>query len=198
MPLALAVWLSVPTSITWAINPGFQGTLSRTLHRLQSKPTAPLAQPGIFPTISSFALDKTPILLPTGLEGRQNLLLLSWARNQGSQLDSWRAVSQALQHTRMDFRVYRMPVNAPENSLFRWWDNASFRAAETDPELLHWSVPLYTDKAALHEAIALGNDEGAVVALLVDRSGHILWKAQGASTDVTRNSLVAAAGPTQP
>lgn len=140
------------------------------------------------------ALDKTSILVPTQLQGRLNLLLLSWARDQSPELDTWTAVGQALQHSHTDFRVYRMPVSQEENFIFQWWDNASLRAAETDPELLHWDVPLYTDKAALMRAIGLPKDEKQVVALLVDPSGKILWKAQGASTELTRSSLIQAAG----
>ena len=162
----------------------------------QGAGSAPSAQPGLFPTISAEALDKTLLTLPAGLEGRQNLLLLSWARDQTPQLDTWTAVAQALQHTQTDFRVYRMLVSMPENALYRWWDNASLRAQETDPDLLHWDVPLYTDKAALRRALGLSTDENAVVAVLVDRAGRVLWKAQGASTAATRASLLAAArGP---
>ncbi len=150
-------------------------------------------QPGVLPTIAAEALDKTTLTLPAQLEGRQNLLLLSWARDQKTQLDTWTAVSQALQHTQADFRVYRMLVSMPENALYRWWDNASLRTQETDPDLLHWSVPLYTDKVALRQALGIAANEHAVAAVLVDRAGHVLWKAQGASTAATRASLLEAA-----
>ena len=164
-----------------------------TLDSFRSKPPQIPPQPGVFPTIDADALDKTTLHLPSGMEGRLNLLLLSWTRNQVSALDSWTATAQALQHTRFDFRVYRMPISAPENALFRWWDNASLRAAETDPELLHWDVPLYTDKALLHQAIGTEGDERSVVILLVERSGRIVWKGQVASTEATRAGLLTAA-----
>jgi hypothetical protein len=150
--------------------------------------------PGYFPSIDTEALDKTPLHLPSQLEGKLNLLLLSWARDQQPQVDTWTAAGQALQHTHEDFRVYRMPVNDNENFIFRWWDSASLRAGETDPQLLHWDVPLYTDKATLVRAIGLPHDEHKIVAILVDPSGHILWKFQGPSTPQSRAGLLAAAG----
>ncbi|RRA47113.1 hypothetical protein [Acidipila sp. EB88] len=150
-------------------------------------------QPDFLPEISAQALDRTSLRLPNQLQGARNLLLISWRRDQEQQLATWTAPSQALQHTRLNFKVYRMPVSAPENALYRWWDNASLRAQETDPELLHWTVPVYVDKAALHQAIGLGMDESMVVVLLVDPTGRIQWKAQGASTDATRAGLLAAA-----
>jgi len=155
--------------------------------------TSETSQPAIFPTIAAESLDKMPILLPSQLEGTENLLLLSWARDQGSQLDTWTAVAQALQHSDAGFHVYKMLVSAPENALYRWWETASLRADETDPELLHWSIPLYTNKAALRRSLGLENDEHSMVALLVDKAGHVLWKAEGPSTASTRAALLAAA-----
>lgn len=147
----------------------------------------------VFPTIAAESLDRTSILLPSQLEGTENLLLLSWARDQGPQLDTWTAVSQAMQHSDAGFRVYKMLVSAPENILYRWWETASLRADETDPELLHWNIPLYTDKTALRRSLGLENDEHSVAALLVDKAGHVLWKAEGPSTASTRAALLAAA-----
>ena len=152
------------------------------------------APAGIFPSVATEALDRTPLQLPEGFEGRQNLLLLSWARDQAGQVESWTAVAQALQHTDFNFRVYRMLVSAQENVLYRWWDNASLRASETDPQLLHWSVPLYTDKTALRRSLGIAGDEHRMAAILVDRAGRVLWHAEGVSTEQTRRSLLAAAG----
>ena len=143
------------------------------------------------------ALDHAELKLPSGFEGRRNLLLLSWARDQGPQVDTWTPVAQALQHSSFDFHVYRMLVNAPENMLFRWWDNASLRAEETDPQLLHWDVPLYIDKNSFAQCLGIANDEHQVAAVLVDRTGKVFWRAQGASTEQTRKDLLAAAQETR-
>ncbi len=178
----LAFLLAVPLGLCAAAHPGFQD---------RPQPPEGLTS-ALLPTITAEALDKTLLTVPAGLEGRQNLLLLSWARDQASQIDTWTAVAQALQHTDFHFRVYRMLISAPENALFRWWDNASLRAGETDPELLHWDVPLYTDEAALRRALGLGLHDRSVVAVLVDRSGKILWKALGPSTSASRAGLLAA------
>jgi hypothetical protein len=151
------------------------------------------AQAGVLPEIAAEALDKTMLNLPRQMEGRQNLLLLSWDRDQAGQIESWTAVAQALEHTQPGFVVYRMLVNTPENFIFRWWDNASLRAAETDPDLLHRDVPLYTDEARLRQAIGLSAGQRPVVALLVERSGRIVWKSTGPSTAASRASLLAAA-----
>ena len=169
------------------------GALAPDTHSGGAQTGENAATDSTFPSITTEALDRTPLQLPAWFEGRQNLLLLSWARDQAAQVDSWTAVAQALQHTDFAFRVYRMLVSAQENALYRWWDNASLRASETDPQLLHWSVPLYTDKAVLCRSLGIADDEHRVAAVLVDRSGRVLWHAEGASTEQTRKSLLAAA-----
>ena len=152
---------------------------------------------GAFPSITAEALDKTTINLPSQLQGSVNLLLLSWARDQAPQVETWNAVSQALLHTYPSFRVYRIPVSEPENFLFRWWDSASLRTDETDPELLHWIVPIYTDKANLRHSLHVQANDHQVLVLLVDRSGRVLWRAQGPSTAANRQSLRMAAQSSQ-
>jgi hypothetical protein len=152
---------------------------------------AAASQPPAFPTMSAEALDKQRVDLPAGLEGQVNLLLLSFARDQANQVDTWTAEAQALQHTNFGFRAYRVPVAERENALFRWWANASLRSDETDPELWHWVVPLYVEKARFRAQLGIA-DEKSVVALLVDRQGKILWRATGASSAGSRASLAAA------
>lgn len=154
-----------------------------------SSPASPVAG---FPVVTLEALDKQKLTVPPGLEGQLNLLLLSFARDQENQLATWTATAQALQHTDFTFRAYRMPVLERQNELLRWWQNASLRSDETDPQLWHWTVPLYVDKAQFRAQLGIA-DEKSVVALLVDRGGHILWRATGASTPESRMSLRAAA-----
>jgi hypothetical protein len=145
----------------------------------------------LFPTVMAYSLDKQPITLPSGLEGGVNLLLISFARDQGNQLETWTAVAQALQHTDFEFRAYRIPVAERENVIFRWWANASLRSSETDPELWHWVVPIYVQMGEFRNQLGVA-DEKSVVALLVDKSGHVLWRATGTATAATRASLTAA------
>jgi hypothetical protein len=103
------------------------------------------------------------------------------------------AVSQALLHSYPSFRVYRIPVSEPENFLFRWWDSASLRTDETDPELLHWIVPIYTDREKLRHSLNVPANDHQILALLVDRSGRVFWRTQGPSNPANRESLRVAA-----
>lgn len=150
--------------------------------------------PAVFPGTLSYSLDKVKVNLPSDLEGKTNLLLISFEPEQQKDIDSWVPVATALQHTDFYFRWYRLPVSARENFVFRWWENSSMRSDETDPETWHWIIPLYVNKDEFRKALQIPNERD-VVALLIDKQGHVMWRASGPLNPQKRASLLTAAGP---
>lgn len=147
----------------------------------------------VFPAISTYSLDKAKVNLPADFEGKVNLLLISFEPEQAKDIDSWMPLAQALQHMNFEFRYYRLPVSNPENLLYRWWDSSSLRSVETDPETWHWIIPLYTNKDAFRRSLNIAGEK-EIVAMLVDKNGHVLWKASGRLTSEKKSSLIAAVG----
>lgn len=148
-------------------------------------------KPVVFPAVTAYSLDRQKIDLPSGFEGQLDLLMISFQQEQMKDLEVWLPVAQAIQHSNFNFRYYRMPVSSRENMLFRWWGMSSMRSDESDPETWHWIIPLYVDKDEFRKSLHI-SDEKQVVLLLVDRQGHILWRASGALTADKRASLLAA------
>lgn len=139
----------------------------------------------------SYSLDKAKVNLPQDLEGKLNLLLISFEPEQQKDVDTWLPAAQALQHSDFNFRWYQLPVSARENFVFRWWENSSMRTDESDPETWHWIVPLYVNKNEFRRTLQIPNEHD-VVALLVDKQGHVLWRSSGSMTPQKRLSLLAA------
>jgi hypothetical protein len=147
----------------------------------------------VFPPVTSYSLDKQKISLPGELEGQTDLLLISFKPEQQHDIDSWLPAAQAVQHSNFQFHYYELPVAERENFIFRWWESSSMRSDQTDPETWHWIIPLWVDRKQFLEDLAIPNDK-QVVALLVDRQGHILWRSAGPLTPDKRASLMAAGG----
>ncbi|HVW76790.1 MAG TPA: hypothetical protein VHB45_04200 [Alloacidobacterium sp.] len=145
----------------------------------------------MFPAIAAESLDKTKINLPSGFEGKVNLLLISFQPEQAQEVESWMPTAQALQHMNFQFRYYKMPVSNQENMLFRWWDSSSLRSVETDPETWHWIIPLYVNKQQFRQSLRI-SDEKQPVAALVDKSGQVLWKSSGPLTEEKKTELSSA------
>lgn len=151
------------------------------------------AQQATFPPITSWSLDKEKITLPSELQGQIDLLLLSFRAEQQNDINSWMSAAQALQHLNFQFRYYQLPVAEKENFIFRWWETSSMRSDQTDPEALHWIIPLWVDRKKFFQSLDILNDKQVVV-LLVDRQGKILWRATGPMTPDNRTALMNAAG----
>lgn len=153
--------------------------------------SADAPRPALFPALTTYSLDKTKLNLPSDFAGQLNLLLISFQPEQQTQIDTWMPVAQAIQHTNFNFRWYRMPVSSTENFIFRWWENSSMRSDETDPETWPWIAPLYVDKDSFRHSLDIPS-EHQVIALLVNKQGHVLWRAAGPLTNDKRNALNAA------
>jgi len=153
----------------------------------QSKPSAP----AVFPSLSTYNLAKARLNLPSDFAAPLNLLLISFKPEQQTQIETWIPVAQALQHTNFSFRWYRMPVSASENFIFRWWDDASMRSDETDPETYPWIVPLYVDVNSFRRSLRIPTVH-TIAVLLVNKQGRVLWRAEGPMTPAERASLTAA------
>ena len=158
-------------------------------------PLAGMAQPpktAVFPPVTAYSLDKQKVNLPGGMEGQTDLLLISFETEQQKNIDSWMPAAEALQHSNFQFRYYQLPIFPRENFIFRWWDTSSLRTDETDPQMMHWIVPLFVDRQRFIKELDVPNEK-EVVALLVNRRGQILWRASGPMTEAKRQSLMAAA-----
>lgn len=165
--------------------------------------TASIAQPddakksAIFPAVSAYNLEKTKVNLPSGFEGKINLVLISFETEQSKKIDSWIPTAQTFQHMNFDFRYYKLPVSSQENAILRWWDNSSLRSVETDPETWHWIVPLYVNKDDFRKSLMI-RDEKDIVVALVDQTGRVLWKETGQYTQEKKNALTAAVNAATP
>jgi hypothetical protein len=156
------------------------------LLRASRQSDAPRAD--ILPTLTAYNLDKAKVNLPTDLEGKVNLLLISFEPEQSKDIDTWMPAAQAIQHMNFLFNYYKMPVSSQENFIYRWWDTSSLRSVETDPLAWHWIIPLYTNKDTFRRALNIPNEK-EIVLVLVDKKGQVLWKTSGRMTDEKKSSL---------
>lgn len=149
------------------------------------------SKPSVFPSISTYSLDKAKVNLPAEFEGKVNLVLISFEPEQSKDIETWMPLAQALQHMNFQFRYYKMPVSGPENMIYRWWDSSSLRGVETDPESWHWIIPLYLNKNDFRRSLNIPNEKEVVTAL-VDKDGQVIWQTSGRLTNDKKASLEAA------
>ena len=154
----------------------FSGIFSR------AATAAPVSQLGEFPAIQAASLDGAKLHLPQDFSGQLNLVILSFAREQQREVDTWIPVAKQIQAAHKNFSYYELPTTSREDLLYRWWFDSALRSNTTDKDLRGRTLTAYVSKHSFEKTLHITNEK-RVVALLVDRTGKVYWRADGACTD---------------
>jgi hypothetical protein len=79
-------------------------------------------------------------------------------------------------------QTWLLPVSPQENGLYRWWLNASLRSSLPPTQPRRYTVPLYVNKGQFLRSLNVASEKD-VVLLLTDKTGRVLWRADGPVTD---------------
>jgi hypothetical protein len=147
----------------------------------QNSQTPPAA---VLPAVTAYALDRAKVTLPADFAAPLNLLILSFQRDQQSVVEGWLPVLTPGSNV----QTWVLPISPRENSLYRWWLNASLRGSLPPTQERRYTVPLYVDKAQFLRSLQVSSEQ-EVVLLLTDRAGHVLWRTAGPVTDSKKAEL---------
>jgi hypothetical protein len=151
--------------------------------------TQPIPALGQFPSIQVTSLDGVRMNLPVEFSGQLNLVIISFAREQQHQVDSWLPAARDIESTHSQFHYYEMPTMARENFLYRWWFNESLRSNTADKLLRRRILTAYINKRSFRKSLNIKNEK-RVVALLVDPKGQVFWRADGAYSGADTQALL--------
>jgi hypothetical protein len=154
-----------------------------------TNPPAPAL--GQFSPIQAISLDGAHMDLPANFSGQLNLVIITFAREQQQQVDSWIAAARKIEASHSQFRYYELPTMSRENLLYRWWFDEALRSNTTDKDLRSRILTAYVNKHTFKKSLDIENEK-QVVAILVDSKGHVYWRADGAYKDADTPALVSA------
>jgi len=164
--------------IVWLL-PGFS---------LHSGNAVQSAGSGQFPAIQVASLDGTQFHLPQNFGGQLNLVIVSFAREQQQTVDSWIPAARQLEALNSEFRYYELPTMSRQNIFYRWWFDAALRSNTTDKQLRARILMAYVNMHTFRESLHVPNEKNVIV-LLIDQSGRVFWRTQGAYTEEKRIGL---------
>lgn len=154
------------------------------------------AQTARFPGIQATSLDNARLHLPQDFSGQLNLVVVSFAREQQHDVDGWIPAAREIQTKHPKFSYYELPTMSSENLLYRWWFDAALRNNTNDHDLRNRTLTAYVNKHKFLKALGIANEK-QVVAMLVDRTGKIYWRANGNCTEEEKLSLMQALAANQ-
>lgn len=141
-----------------------------------------------FPRVQGANLERRTFTLPKDFAGERNLVLIAFKREQQADIDTWIPLAIRIAQEHPDFRYYELPTISRSVPLARWWLDSAMRAGIADRAAREATITLYLDKLAFRKALQLASED-TIYALLVDRAGRILWRAEGAATDAKAREL---------
>ena len=135
-----------------------------------------------FPEVAGANLAGNRYNLPADFEGEVNLVLIPFQREQQDDVDTWAAFVGRLVESYGPFlHYYELPTISQRYGIFAGFIDGGMRAGIPDPVARATTLTLYLDKRAFRRALELPNEQ-TIYALLVDRRGQVLWRADGKFT----------------
>lgn len=131
-----------------------------------------------FPTVKASNLEKRELSLPADFEGERNLLLIAFEREQQKNVDTWLHEMKRFEELDPGFRYYELPTIQRPIGWMRWFIDSGMRRGIPDRKARERTITLYLDKKPFCDALHITNQK-KIYALLVDRSGQILWRSDG-------------------
>ena len=144
----------------------------------------PPSSPAALPPVTAYALDRSKVTLPGDFAAPLNLLILSFQRDQQSDVDGWVPVLAS----QPQVQTWVLPIASRANGLYRWWLNASLRGSLPVAQPRRYTVPLYLNKGEFLRSLQVYSEQQVVV-LLTDKAGHVLWRTAGSVSDGKRAAL---------
>ena len=141
-----------------------------------------------FPRLTASNLEKRTFTLPDDFEGSRNLLLVAFQREQQKQVDTWLREMRQFEELDSEFRYYELPTIQSTNRLVRWFIDTGMRRGIPDQKARSRTITLYIDKQPFLKALGIA-DENRIYCFLVNRSGQVLWRAEGEFDDSKAVSL---------
>lgn len=147
-----------------------------------------------FPAVTGRSLTGRTYHLPADFEGEPNLVLVAFKRRQQVDVDTWTPHLRALAARHSNLRVYELPTLGHGYRWMRGFIDGGMRRGIPDSTVRAATITLYIDKTPFRDTLGIA-DENRIRVLLVNRTGRILWRAEGPCTAEAEADLEKVLGP---
>lgn len=144
-----------------------------------------------FPALTAANLNRREVAMPGGFAGERNLLLIAFERKQQAEIDTWLKELPPIAQAHPTLRYYELPTIQKMNRLVRYFIDNGMRGGIPDIQQRERTITLYIDKEPFKRSLEI-TSEATIYALLIDKSGRVLWREAGRFTAAKGQALQAA------
>lgn len=147
-------------------------------------PPAPKATPSVsaaptFPTYRGKNLEGQPYVLPGGLTGERNLVLIPFLQWQQGDVNTWLEwLGRSPLGARPGFAYWELPTVQERGEGFQRFLDRGMAMGIPDPAARARTITVYTDLAAFLKRLEIPGTSKIQV-LLLDKAGRVLWRCEG-------------------
>jgi hypothetical protein len=153
--------------------------------------SAILAASLLFPTVKGENLSGRHMVLPRDFEGKLNIVIVAFYREQQLLVNSWLPAIQELMRKYPEIHMYELPTISTGYVLMKWIIDNGMRSGIKDTKTRDHTITLYTDTKKFRKELELPTDE-TIYVMLVDSSGAVRWKSSGSMTPMSAALLSSA------
>jgi hypothetical protein len=145
----------------------------------------------VFPKLTAANLSGKSMTMPAGFAGEYNVVLIAFEREQQKNIETWLAVVPKMLEAFPRVAYYELPTIAKLNGMTRFFIDTGMRSGIHDKAQRDRTITLFIDKKPFKDSLRI-ESEKTVYAMLIDRNGNVLWRADGDSTPEKLAGLKAA------
>jgi len=135
-----------------------------------------------FPNVSGSNLDGQRFDLPKDMNGKVNIVVIAFRREQTELIEQWKDPLENLVMNDQSLRLYELPTLSVGYSPFRWWIDGGMRAGISDEKARRRTITVYTNKRSFKNQLGIPNEE-TIYIFLVRKNGSVLAMVQGGYTN---------------
>jgi hypothetical protein len=125
---------------------------------------------------------------PEDFAGEVNLVFIAFQRWHQDLIDEWVPFVAQLAEKFPELHYYEFPTLPNKGVFYRTFLNEGMRAGIPDPATRARTITLYLDIGAFRKALDIQHERSMWV-YLFDKSGEVLWRAEGKITQNHREAL---------
>jgi hypothetical protein len=142
----------------------------------------------LFPTVQGENLSGRQMMLPKDFDGKANIVIVAFQREQQLLVNSWIPVIQQLEKKYPEIHSYELPTISTGYKLMKWIIDNGMRSGIKDTKTRDHTITLFTDTKKFRKELELPTDE-TIYVMIVDSSGAVRWKSSGSMTPMSATLL---------
>jgi hypothetical protein len=149
------------------------------------------AQPNLpkMSTVEAETLSEKALVLPRDLPSEKTVILIAFARKQQINIDTW---INGMNLKEAKFAWIETPVIDPFYGLFSGFIQRGMRKGIPDSADRERTVTIFTSRVEFLKSMGLPESTDSIYAVVVDRAGNVLSKAEGNYSAVKAEALLSA------